>query len=112
MKKAVFLYDRTGYMAKPWLDAGYECWLIDAQHEPGISVSGNLVKVGAWISTDKQKQVEQLKQLASEIGVGVQFVFGFPECTDLAVSGASHFNKKKNGKPEIPTGSNGIGLFS
>jgi len=41
MKKAIFLFDYTGIMAKPWLDAGYECWCFDGQHSRGISRNGN-----------------------------------------------------------------------
>jgi hypothetical protein len=26
---AVFLFDVSGVMAEPWLDAGYECWIVD-----------------------------------------------------------------------------------
>ncbi|MGL5282010.1 MAG: Dcm methylase [Plesiomonas shigelloides] len=86
MKKAVFLYDRTGYMAKPWLDAGYECWLFDGQHEPGITRDGNLVKVGMWF--DAHKAQKHAKEITEMVGEGVEFVFGFPECTYLSCSGA------------------------
>lgn len=86
MKKAVFLYDRTGYMAKPWLDAGYECWLFDGQHEPGITREGSLVKVGMWFDASKvERHAKDIKEL---VGGGVEFVFGFPECTYLCCSGA------------------------
>ena len=30
-KKAVFLFDYTGIMAKPWADAGYLCYCFDGQ---------------------------------------------------------------------------------
>ncbi|MCO2667129.1 hypothetical protein FA313_33795, partial [Pseudomonas aeruginosa] len=29
---AVFLFDRTGNMARPWADAGYRCICFDVQH--------------------------------------------------------------------------------
>lgn len=94
MKKAIFLYDKTGYMAKPWLDAGYECWLFDGQHEEGINKDGNLVKVGMWFDAyNTRKQATQIVEL---VGEGVEFLFGFPECTDLAVSGSRHFKSKGN----------------
>ncbi|MGL5528480.1 MAG: Dcm methylase [Plesiomonas shigelloides] len=99
MKKAVFLYDRTGYMAKPWLYAGYECWLFDGQHEPGVVRDGNLVKVGMWFDAHKVQQ--HAKEISEMVGEGVEFVFGFPECTDMAVSGAAHFAKKRAKNPEF-----------
>jgi len=91
-KKAIFLYDFTGLMAQPWLDAGYECWLFDGQHEPGVKREGNLVKVGAWFEHDKT--IRQAADIALMVGHGVEMVFGFPECTDLTVAGAKHWVKK------------------
>ena len=91
MKKAVFLYDYTGIMAQPWLDAGYECWLFDGQHKEGINREGNLVKVGMWF--DAYNTTEHVKQIVEMVRFA-EIVIGFPECTDLAVSGAAHFAKK------------------
>lgn len=101
MKKAIFLYDRTGIMAQPWLDAGYECWLFDGQHENGVNRDGNLVKVGMWFSNEVTGDTSLLDvdKITSMVGDGVEFVFGFPECTDLAVSGAAHFAKKRDENP-------------
>lgn len=91
-KKAVFLYDRTGLMAKPWLENGYECWIFDGQHEPGVVRDGNLVKVGMWFYPDKI--TEHAKYISDVVGDGVRMVFGFPECTDLTVAGARHWASK------------------
>lgn len=97
IRKAVFLYDYTGIMAKPWLDAGYECWLFDGQHSQGVNREGNLVKVGMWFNPySTGKHVREISQL---VGDDVRIVIGFPECTDLAVSGAVHFEKKSNANP-------------
>jgi hypothetical protein len=93
VKKAVFLFDKTGLMAEPWLNAGYECWLFDGQHKTGINRDGNLVKVGMWFSPGEiQNHSNEIFEI---VGDGVKFVFGFPECTDLAVSGAAHFTRKR-----------------
>ena len=98
IKRAVFLYDKTGIMAQPWLDAGYECWLFDGQHDNGVKRDGNLVRVGMWFHHDKlEDHASTLKSLVGE----AEFVFGFPECTDLAVSGAAHFAKKRAVNPEF-----------
>ena len=99
MKKAVFLYDYTGLMAQPWLDDGYECWLFDGQHVPGITRDGNLVKVGMWFYPEGLEY--QAATIKSLVGDGVEMVFGFPECTHLAVSGAAHFAKKLAMNPSI-----------
>ena len=96
MKKAIFLYDYTGIMAKPWIEKGYECWCFDGQHTPGITRDGLHVKVGMWFDAYNTKQaVSDIKEMVGECS----FVFGFPECTDLAVSGAAHFAKKSEENP-------------
>lgn len=40
------LFDYSGVMVKPWLEAGYECIIVDLQHPPGWTIEGNLKKVG------------------------------------------------------------------
>lgn len=99
MKKAVFLYDYTGIMAQPWLDAGYECWCFDGQHKPSVERDGLHVKVGMWF--DAYRTAEHVEQIKNIVGDGVCFVFGFPECTDMAVSGAAHFAKKEKLNPSF-----------
>ena len=94
---AIFLYDYTGLMAEPWLAAGYECWLFDGQHQPGITREGDLFKVGMWFHHD---QVEQhATDIARMVGGKAAHVFGFPECTHLTVAGAKHFAKKAANNP-------------
>jgi len=95
--KCIFLYDYTGIMAQPWVDAGHECYIIDGQHKAGVSKEGKLTKVGMWLTPDSAKDIIDI------VGSDVSFVFGFPECTDLAVSGAAHFAKKRKVDPEFQT---------
>jgi hypothetical protein len=98
-RKAIFLYDFTGIMAEPWNAAGYECWLFDGQHPPGIQRDGNLVRVGVWFApADIEGQAHHIIDM---VGSGIEFVAGFPECTDMAVSGAAHFKKKAAVDPEF-----------
>ena len=99
MKKAVFLYDFTGLMAQPWLDDGYECWIFDGQHAPGVTREGNLVKVGMWLYPEGlEYQAATIKAL---VGDGVEMVFGFPERTDLTVAGARHWDRKRADNPSF-----------
>lgn len=100
MKKvAIFLYDLTGLMAQPWLDAGYECWLFDGQHQDGITRQGNLFKVGMWFHHD---QVEKhAEDIARMVGGKAEFVFSFPECTDLTNAGSKHWAKKRMENPNF-----------
>lgn len=98
-RKIIFLYDYTGIMAQPWLDAGYECWCFDGQHPSGITRDGLHVKVGMWF--DPYKLQEHVVYIKDIVGPGVHMVFGFPECTHLAVSGAAHFAAKLRTNPNI-----------
>ena len=41
------LYDITGNMAQPWIEAGYTAVLVDVQHKPGIEQGGSVIRVGA-----------------------------------------------------------------
>lgn len=78
---ALFLYDRSTIMAKPWADAGFECWCVDIQHQ-GDNREGNIRRIGAdmrwWYPP----------------AVNYVFAFAFPPCTHLAVSGARWFQAK------------------
>lgn len=71
------LFDYTGVMVQPWLEAGYECWLVDTRHPNGVQRDGRLVRCGydvRWrIFTD---------ELPSRL-----ITFAFPPCTHLANSG-------------------------
>lgn len=83
---AIFLFDLTGNMARPWIEAGYECWIVDQQHKPGIERDGLLVKVGADIRAGWIPPREIVDRIA--------FVAAFPPCDHLAVSGARWFKGK------------------
>jgi hypothetical protein len=79
------LCDRTGNMVRPWLAAGHECWIVDMQHEPGEHRDPDnplLVRVGADVTRWLPPRVEY------------RIVFGFPPCTNLAVSGSRWFKGK------------------
>lgn len=103
MKKAVFLFDYTGIMAKPWANAGYLCYCFDGQHQKGVTKSEheNILNVGMWFSNEVTGDISGLDvdKIKLITGDDVCFVFGFPECTDLAVSGAAHFERKRCNNP-------------
>lgn len=87
---AVFLFDYSGVMAQPWADAGYDCLIVDIQHE-GFGVfsrpGGTIYAHGADLTTDYQLPWE----LANRT---VIFVSAFPPCDHLATSGARWFKGK------------------
>ena len=87
---AIFLFDVTGIMARPWLDAGYECYIVDIQHPVayewgGVTNDGRLHRVHwdlskPWLCPVSREQIA--------------FVAAFPPCDHLAVSGARWFQGK------------------
>ncbi|MDN7848086.1 hypothetical protein [Burkholderia seminalis] len=81
---AIFLFDRTGNMARPWADAGYRCICYDIQHV-GRSVRDGIIF---------QQWDALLGAPAIPADSTVVFGFAFPPCTDLAVSGARWFKEK------------------
>ncbi len=80
------LFDRTGNMVRPWLEAGYRAIIVDLQHPEGESTDGLLTRVGCDV-------LDYLPPLARYAAV-----FAFPPCTHLAVSGARWFAGKGLGK--------------
>lgn len=89
MKHAVFLFDKTGIMAAPWVEAGYECWVVDLQHPVayetgGITTEGRLHKVHADLSRTWLPPI-------ARSDIAFAFAFAFPPCDHLSVSGARWF---------------------
>ena len=100
MKAAIVsLFDLTGGMVQPWVEAGYQCFIFDIQH-PDVSITQQLQE-GAnpvKISGDYSKWGAVGYTIFNNFDV--KMLFSFPPCTDLAVSGASHFKKKEQADPE------------
>lgn len=101
---AVFLCDLTGVMAQPWLEAGYDCVLIDPQHPEGVHTTppehqgwGSLTKVGHIIDHPASWAVLWGLMRVHRI----VFVAGFPVCTQLAVSGTARWAEKREKDPHF-----------
>lgn len=78
---AVFLCDKTGIAARPWADAGVECWCVDVEHSiRREKTSGNIHFV--W---------GDCRTWAPPPNLNIIFVGAFPPCTHVAVSGARDF---------------------
>jgi hypothetical protein len=78
------LCDRTGNAVRPWAAAGYRCLIVDIQHEPGErELEPNIVAIGA-----------NVLRWVPPTTTDIDFVFAFPPCTDMAVSGARWFAGK------------------
>lgn len=77
----VSLFDRTGIMVKPWVEAGYNAVCVDIQNESPDSImrTGDLK---TWVP--ERRMIED----------GVAFLAAFPPCDHLSVSGARWFKGK------------------
>jgi hypothetical protein len=96
------LYDFTGEALKPWAEAGYHCFAFDIQHDAngyGESFEGGgmieYIGLDLWHSDN----ITVLQEMFSQ--ENVVFGMAFPVCTDLAVSGAAHFERKRKADPEF-----------
>jgi hypothetical protein len=83
---AIFLYSKSAIIAQPWADAGIECHLFDLSTPNKIE--GNMIFHGG----DIRRKRGVLGKLCRENNV--VFLGSFTPCTDLAISGAAHFEKK------------------
>jgi hypothetical protein len=87
----VSLFDLTGEMVKPWVEAGYTAYILDNQHPSAYSTNGvtqledRLYAVHFDLSRPWMPPFDR-DQIA--------FVAAFPPCDHLAVSGARWFKGK------------------
>ena len=100
MKAVISLFDLTGVMAQPWVEADYQCFIFDIQHSGLRSVTQQLEEGANPVKVSGD--YKEWGKVASNIfqDYDVKMLFSFPPCTDLAVSGASHFEKKRQADPE------------
>lgn len=93
MKTVISLCDLTGNMVKPWIEAGYNAFLVDPQHG---TTSTEIMPNGATTTRFAGTVEEAIPAIARMIrnGTVIAIVFGFPPCTDMAVSGARWFKDK------------------
>ena len=99
-KYVISLYDYTGEALKPWAMAGYQCLAYDIQHskqQRTIHYKGD--GYISYIHADLHNIGTLDKIYDSLSGMEVTFAMAFPVCTDMAVSGAAHFKRKREADP-------------
>jgi hypothetical protein len=87
----ISLFDHSGVMVEPWLEAGAECWTVDLRHPPAYHAGG--------VTVDERGVRRMHHDLSTPwLYPGdkseVAMVFAFPPCDHLAVSGARWFKGK------------------
>lgn len=88
MRTVISLCDLTGNMTAPWVQAGYRAILVDPQHGK-TRTEGPVTRIAGTIEDAMEYLGAALRH--EEIAM----VFGFPPCTDMAVSGARWFEAKR-----------------
>ena len=89
------LYDFTGEAVKPWAEMGFKCVCFDIQHSKvSPRVEGNI----SYLHADLHNR-QDLTEIALEYENKVKFLMAWPDCTDMAVSGSRHFEKKRGVDP-------------
>lgn len=92
----ISLCDLTGNFVDPWVKAGYRAVLVDPQH--GTTRTDGAVEKIAGTVLDAAKRLGEIVRTER-----VVFVAGWPVCTDVAVSGARHFEAKRAKNPHFQT---------
>jgi hypothetical protein len=80
---AIFLCDTTGNMARPWAEAGVECYCVDIQN--GFKRSKAIGNIH-FVWGDVRSWTPPRRKIL--------FVAAFPPCTHVANSGSQHFEQK------------------
>lgn len=101
-KYVLSFFDLTGEAVRPWAEAGYTCFCYDIQHPKAFK--GEMVGDGVIYYQHADLSAGSsywLSIIRSFVGADVAMVFGFPPCTDLASSGARHWESKRQVDPEF-----------
>lgn len=96
MSTVISLCDLTGNFVRPWVEAGYDAVLVDPQHG-----RDSIERIAGMQIHRVAATVEQaLPRLGTLLeSADITFVAAFPPCTDMAVSGARWFAKKREADP-------------
>ena len=90
----ISLCDLTGIMVQPWVESGYRAVLVDPQHNEQSNQGG--VELLPFTILEAMPRISEIIKTEN-----VVFVFGFPPCTDVAVSGARWFEDKRKNDPHF-----------
>jgi hypothetical protein len=91
-QKVLSLYDYTTVFPAPWLAHGYDAISVDVKHPEGVTKKGGQTYIGGDVREYKEGLALQRD---------IIFVAAFPPCTDLAVSGARWFERKRKKNPRF-----------
>jgi len=84
------LFDKSGIAGKDWADAGHTVTCIDWEADQGFCDGVNYLRMDL---RQRQTLFDLLDRSHPDC------VISFPDCTDIAVSGAAHFERKRQTDP-------------
>lgn len=99
MGDVVCLYDENGLSADEWCRMGHDVWCYDMAitNERHERLHSGRVHYMPWDAMDP----EQCNVIGRRHEREAVIVLAFPPCTDLAVSGAAHFEAKRARNPRF-----------
>lgn len=93
----VSLFDESGNMGRPWAERGAHVHCFDTQNaNKGIEFVGDGLISYHNSDLSFDRAIENISN-----ALNPDIIFGFPPCTDLAVSGAAHFTSKALKNPDF-----------
>lgn len=98
-KAVISLCDLTGNMTAPWTENGYHALLVDPQHPGNGDGTQTTIGTTTRISATILDALPAIKDWAHTHDI--HMVFGFPPCTDVAVSGSRWFDTKRAKDPHF-----------
>lgn len=87
----ISLFDTTGYAVEPFTKLGYKTLIVDI-----LNTSSN-----PKATKSCNENILEIETKLINIAKNAKLLFGFPPCTDLAISGAAHFKKKAEINPNF-----------
>jgi hypothetical protein len=85
----VSLFDKSGFAVRPWARAGFTCYCYDTERYADRFEHENVT----YVQKDIRACIKEIKDLSP------LFLSAFPPCTDLAISGARWFKRKREADP-------------
>jgi hypothetical protein len=109
-RAVISLFDLTGEAVKPWAKT-HTTFQFDAQHPDGLTVwpPSTMHRLSCRIGGDASTWSERIATICEDFTV--KMIFGFPPCTDVAVSGARHFAAKARANPNYLAEAMGLVYF-
>lgn len=100
---ALFLFNSSTYAVEPWLEQGIHCVSVDyddTDHSAARDEQRS-TELHTRLSIDLSQPfaMYHVKHACREKGLEPSIVVSFAPCTDLAVSGAAHFERKRQADP-------------